>query len=352
MSHSIGRILVVWLALFAWLWNIVKCPIAQVTCYSLGDCDAVLLRGDWVPQLRPAQYNRVTLCQTHSNMYHSLRGSLMCYRKDFCDVGADGPEGHSYFPTHITSVVTPSPPTAEVPFATCEEQQANHKPGSGMRSFPDTFLLDAIGELRRQGFLKPADIVEELADMFGGALLGNAFRVRDLSHVSDVQFDETQERLRKTEIRPDAPRPAPTPHKVTPSPVEFPPIPGYPEEEGLFLPFDPSIGEWALFWANPREGAVLPTTTTPAGPPLFSTTAALPPIPGVNGAPGGALCENSLLTSMVYRVGRIANPDINPNPGTMEGVRRNGEIHVRRAFSTTILWRCDRAWLGSNWPLG
>ena len=92
------------------------------------------------------------------------------------------------------------------------------------------------------------------------------------------------------------------------------------------------------------KGTVLPTTpnTQASGPPSFSTTAALPPIPGVAGAPGGALGENALLTSTVYHMGRIANPDINPKPVTMDGVRRNDEIHVyvARFFENGTVARC------------
>ena len=31
---------------------------------------------------------------------------------------------------------------------------------------------------------------------------------------------------------------------------------------------------------------------------------------------------------MVYQMDRLGNPDINPKPGTMDGIRRNDEIHV------------------------
>ena len=66
----------------------------------------------------------------------------------------------------------------------------------------------------------------------------------------------------------------------------------------------------------------------PSLPPFFSSTAPLPRIPGFPPLLGGALSDTALLTSMVYHMDRIDNPDINPKPGTLGGIRCNGEIHV------------------------
>ena len=52
------------------------------------------------------------------------------------------------------------------------------------------------------------------------------------------------------------------------------------------------------------------------------------PIPRLGVGTGAALSDNSLLTSVVYHMDRIANPDINPKPGSIEGIRRDDEIHV------------------------
>ena len=78
---------------------------------------------------------------------------------------------------------------------------------------------------------------------------------------------------------------------------------------------------------------------------IFGATAAHAPIPGVGAGTGTALCDNDLLTSMVYHMDRMANPDINPKPGTLEGIRRNDEIHVYVArFLITTPWRYARVW--------
>ena len=59
-----------------------KMPLSQVTCDSLGECDSTLLREDWLASLLPHQYTSATLRATHSAMYRSLRGSMMCYREE------------------------------------------------------------------------------------------------------------------------------------------------------------------------------------------------------------------------------------------------------------------------------
>ena len=45
---------------------------------------------------------------------------------------------------------------------------------------------------------------------------------------------------------------------------------------------------------------------------------------------------------MVYNMDRMAHPDINPKPGTLYGIRRNGEIHVyvARFFDTNTVALC------------
>ena len=95
-----------------------KMSLSQVACDPLEDCDTVLLRDDWGGSLLPALYICVTLCHTHSDMYHALRGSSMCYRKGCCESGSTGPDGHTYFPAHITAVGAPAPPTSKVSFVT------------------------------------------------------------------------------------------------------------------------------------------------------------------------------------------------------------------------------------------
>ena len=65
-----------------------------------------------------------------------------------------------------------------------------------------------------------------------------------------------------------------------------------------------------------------------AGSCIFATANPQPPIPGLGGGPGAALRDNALPTSMVYHMDRLANPDINPKPGTIDAIRRTDEIHV------------------------
>ena len=104
------------------------------------------------------------------------------------------------------------------------------------------------------------------------------------------------------------------------------------------------------------QGAVLTPGIIPqVAPPLniFGATPAQAPIPGVGVGTGAALSDNALLTSMVYHMVRIANPDINPKPGTLEGISRNDEIHVyvARFFDHSAVALCPGVVGGGNYPL-
>ena len=102
--------------------------------------------------------------------------------------------------------------------------------------------------------------------------------------------------------------------------------------------------------------AVVPDPGLLAPPPaaqLFSTNPPSTPIPGVAAPHGGALSETALLTSMVYHMDRIANPDVNTKPGTLGGTRRNGEIHVSvaRGFDNFTVTLCPGV-VGKQLALG
>ena len=54
-----------------------------------------------------------------------------------------------------------------------------------------------------------------------------------------------------------------------------------------------------------------------------------PPIQGGSATPAGdGRDTNNFLTSMVYHMDKMGNPDIFAKPGTVEGIRRIDEIHV------------------------
>ena len=81
-----------------------------------------------------------------------------------------------------------------------------------------------------------------------------------------------------------------------------------------------------------RGTAIQPPETYASAnqPGLFPTTnpSSLNPIPGVPPGDGSSLSNIALLTSMVYHMDRLDNPDINPKPGTIDGIRRNDELHM------------------------
>ena len=75
------------------------------------------------------------------------------------------------------------------------------------------------------------------------------------------------------------------------------------------------------------------------------------PIPGPLSGSTHALSDDSLMSSLVYNADRLANPDVVVKPGTIEGIRRIGEIHVfvARASLTIILWPLGLALRVSPW---
>ena len=177
--------------------------------------------------------------------------------------------------------------------------------------------------MRQQGLVKTSDIADELADRFGGELLDTAFHVRDLTRDSDDAADHTQEQLRKIELKPDTPRHAPVPADMPDTPRRK----AYSFPELVFQEIHPS-GKVAPKEPILAKGTILPTLPPQVLPTVFGTAEARAPIPGVGPSPSGPLNENALLTSTVCPMDRIANPDINPKPGTMGGSRRNDEIRV------------------------
>ena len=217
------------------------------------------------------------------------------------------------------------------------------KARSGVCGFPDALLLSAIDRIRADGITSQSGISEELTDRFGGIFLGGAFRGHELTRESDVLAAQMSQRLRDLDIPRKSPLPhsnpttpevkvklepsstsAPTTHRAKEFSFDEPVVQGYVPPRKTTQVNPPH----APILAN---GTILPDnqpSVQVTGPGTFATTNPLPPIPGVCSAPGGPLSDSAFLTSMVYHMDRIANPDINANPCTLDGIRRNDEIHV------------------------
>ena len=98
-----------------------------------------------------------------------------------------------------------------------------------------------------------------------------------------------------------------------------------------------------LFCAQPIQGIPPAHAGAPLG--LNLTCSAPDASVPIHGAPSGKDGQNSILTSLVYRVDRIANPDTSTKPGTLENIRRNEEIlvYVARFFDNNTVALCPGA---------
>ena len=102
-----------------------------------------------------------------------------------------------------------------------------------------------------------------------------------------------------------------------------------------------------LFRASPVNAVPPIASGTPMGEnQYYHMPAAQNPIPGGTATPlAGGGSHTSLLTSLVYHVDRMANPDTSTKAGTLENVRRNEEIlvYVARFFDNNTVALCPGA---------
>ena len=83
----------------------------------------------------------------------------------------------------------------------------------------DTILAPLIELLRKGGFPNQSDLVDELAERYGGDAFENALYVRQMEAESDRLAADFEERLRKNDIADDVPRLTPSPHVPAHIPV-------------------------------------------------------------------------------------------------------------------------------------
>ena len=337
-----------------------KMPISQLPCVEIDVDDIELVFEDWASSLLPQFFKSgIPLCAVHASMYHSLRGEVMCKRKGCSKAGTKGPDGLSYCPDHIAQAVFPPPPMiAKVKFVDEKEKAQAASPKAGVGLVSDIILIPLIEQLRRGGFAKQSDLIDELTERYWGNVFENALHVRDMEAESDRLAREFEERLKRLDIVVEKPRVPPSPHdpKMPQPCVAADPVTNPPPAEASPAPSCAPVciaASVSPVGSNPvvvlgrlvcpPAAAAIPVLL--AAPPvsaLFSTTPPSAPIPGVAASPGGALSETALLTSMVYHMDRIANPDVNPKPGTLDGIRRNDEIHVyvARGFDNFTVTLC------------
>ena len=352
--------------------------VSQIPCNESEVDDVTLIFEDWACSLLPQFFKSgIPLCPVRASMYHSLRGNLMCHRKGCTKAGTQGVDNLFYCPDHIAQATVPAQVATKVKFTEGKEvaQRADLK--AGVSLVPDIVLVPLIEQLRKGGFSKQSDLIGELTERYGGNEFDNALHVRNLESESERLAQEFEERLNRIEITVEKPRIPPSPHTPSMPTTEVPkqveaapdavvvPTVVRPVVEvapavvvaGFNVPdpvaaFSPVVVSGRLV-STPTDRVNAGLLTEPPVSSLFSTAPPAAPIPGVSPPLGGALSETALLTSMVYHMDRIANPDVNPKPGTLDGIRRNDEIHVyvARGFDNFTVTLCPGV-VGKQLALG
>ena len=354
----------------------------------------------------------VPLCKIHHDVYMSLRGHSVCSIVGCNRLGSPAPDGVCYCSTHIADALNPRPPTPEVIFG----KKPKQSDPTGLERLPDPVLLDLYERYEAQGAPEP-DIAPQLTTEYGGDLLPNAKIINKLrAGSSDAGLDDMMRRVGRIDMvsANSYPRNDPVPHPDYTAPMPFterpfpppiaafatappvvvrvpfcnpsgvspdalnrdvvaPPPPPWPNATplvvpGRFIPAPahqvfpashatlvpaPPVHPDPLFNAQPLTLGSVASSGQPLGLNLTSSTPdAVSPIPG---APSGSDGQNSILTSLVYHVDRIANPDTSTKPGAIEIIRRNEEIlvYVARFFDNNTVALCPgspgRPWMwGSN----
>lgn len=192
--------------------NNVTRVLVSIPCSEVGLNQVVLAEGDSVHPHLPEgdKVCGVPMCAIHSNDYYTLRGHTVCCVKDCQKLGSLGPAGAFYCPIHLAAAVTPPPPVTQVTFAGTGQKAPAR---DGFAGFPDAVVGAMIKGIDPTGAMGRADVVDELTRQFGGPVLGNAVRVREVLGASPpadyIQFDP---RLSDTGDFGDFPRTSPTPY--------------------------------------------------------------------------------------------------------------------------------------------
>ena len=326
-----------------------KLAVSQTPCREVNVDDVPIVYEDWVASKLPIYcQNEVSLCAVHASMYHTLRGANMCFRKGCTYLGSMGPDGHHYCTKHIAQAVLPSAPPPQVKFVGDKDKSSGGVAKQGVCLVPDEVLVPLIEKLRQGGcFANQPDLIDELTERYGGDVFENAMHVRQLEAESERLAKEFEDRLRKIDLISEEPRIVPSPHQTISGSIPVPQVDSKLTGKDITPPPPPPPPVVV------QGRMVPPVLAAPAPSYLFTSPNTQSPIPGVVASSGGPLSDNALLTSMVYHIDRIANPDVNPKPGTLDGIRRNDEIHifVARFFDNYTVTLCPGV-VGKQLALG
>ena len=244
----------------------------------------------------------------------------------------------------------------------------------GLPQLSDSVLTALVAAARKDGFDSQFSIVAYLTKVYGGDLVQNAMRVYELEKM-DGELENLRQRVDDIDLihTPEEPGKAPAAYNPNPSELDkrpraynfddpLPVIEANPCDPNLQPRVIPQVSVPNNAQVAPRPQVVVPgrhvPNTVPTIPTQFSQPTSLandplfnrppvdtlrsgiptvlgsalppagPPIPGVTCPSTGQNLGDPFMRSLAYNIDRMANPDVSAKPGTIEGIRRMGEIHV------------------------
>ena len=227
----------------------------------------------------------------------------------------------------MAASTTPPAPPVNVSFAVISDKPTVKE---GLTIVPDSAISALVSSLDPGETMESAELVAELTRQYGGNLLGNAIKVRELTglYIKDLKAG-LGPRLAAEDPVPaenmqDKPQVGPrSPLIVKGRVLHFVPDvqPSTPDFAGTGAP--PS-GDDSFNVDVPRPAPV-PTHMSPVSPPVTTQQGSvgmgslIGRNPAVSPLPPALQGQDALLSPTVYRIDRISNPDSFPTPGNLQG---------------------------------
>ena len=329
-----------------------RTPLCQIPCLdSITDLTPLIREDHEVSRLPSPDLDLgLPLCKTHRDIYQAIRSNQVCNVMQCMRLGVSGPEGKHYCKDHMISAVLPQPVGPKVKF---EGDKVPKSPAVGLENIPDEVLLSLVNKMLGTG-VSESGVVEQLTTDYGGSLLHNALRIKELTMAEKGDANVTQtaphipiklepgiELVRDIQSHAES-VPGPSTNDAHARNITHHPLHTSEPNTGsgvrilqgklvepkcngtsgtVYTP--PLVG--SLDWAGPATTNVfhnIPLSgITQSGASSFGTADALPPV-----ADQGE--SNKWLASIGYNIDRLANPETQAKPGTLDSVKRNEEIWV------------------------
>ena len=120
----------------------------------------------------------IPLCRNHRGIYQAIRSNQVCTALQCVRLGVTGPEGRHYCNDHVAAAVLPVPTGPKVKFEI--DPNRPKSPAMGVDNIPDDVLSALINSMSYKEGLTDPEIADKLTSAYGGLLLHNALRIKDV----------------------------------------------------------------------------------------------------------------------------------------------------------------------------